>query len=416
MNQLAMLVAIVLSLNGCAGMRTLQRNLDVAHEQTSVAGNAAIRGGASEPIVVVVERVDTGRIADLFVLARPGPFYFTLPAGRYRLAAFEDRSRDLTYQPGKPAVLFGTSGEIVLDAGEHRGDIDLTIDPDAGVLIPFAVNAVSADKTIEKIPSLQTGTIVTLDDPRFAPEFGSLGVWDPLRFMFEVGGGVYFLEEYDPTKTPVLFVHGATGSPMDWKYLVGKLDRSRFQPWFAYYPASPHLDRIGDQIVRALSNLQTKYEFENLVLVAHSMGGLVTRAALDYVVANTGTGRIVNVPLFVSISSPWGGMASASLGVEYAPVVAPMWEDMAPGSAFLTALPKTPLPAECEHNLFFGYRSEARRSREANDGTVTVASQLSMPIQRQATRVTGFDETHTGILTSEEVSEQLNALLARVAR
>jgi pimeloyl-ACP methyl ester carboxylesterase len=121
-------------------------------------------------------------------------------------------------------------------------------------------------------------------------------------------------------------VHGATGSPLDWKYLVSKLDRSRFQPWFAYYPASPHLDRIGDQIVRALSSLQAKYKFEKMILVAHSMGGLVTRAALDYVVENVGTGRIVNVPAFVSISSPWGGMASASLGVEHAPVVAPMWQ------------------------------------------------------------------------------------------
>jgi pimeloyl-ACP methyl ester carboxylesterase len=213
----------------------------------------------------------------------------------------------------------------------------------------------------------------------------------------------------------VLFVHGATGSPANWRYLVSKLDRSRFQPWFAYYPAAPHLDRIGDQIVRALSSLQVKYGFDHMILVAHSMGGLVTRGAVDYVMDNPTGRRLVSVPAFVTISSPWGGVSSATLGVKYAPVVAPMWQDMAPGSTFLESLPKTPLPPECEYDLLFSYRSDATLSSEANDGTVTVASELSMPIQRQATHVMGFDETHTSILESPQVADELNAILDRAA-
>jgi hypothetical protein len=46
---------------------------------------------------------------------------------------------------------------------------------------------------------------------------------------------------------------------------------------------------------------------------------------------------------------------------------------------------------------------------------VTVASMLSMPIQLQARHVRGFDETHVSILSSSEVAEQLNAILARIA-
>lgn len=412
----AALLALLLAVFGC-GLRTLKRDLDVSRRQGSLEGTAEIRGGASDPVVVVVERANTGRVADLFLLARPGPFFFTLPAGRYRLAAFDDRNRDLTYQPAsEPAALFGPSGELVLEEGEHRRGLELTIDPNGGVVIPFAVSALSSGNKLEQIPSLQIGTIASLDDPRFAEENGNLGLWDPLRFMFEVGGGIYFLEEYDPKKIPILFVHGATGSPANWKYLVGKLDRNRFQPWFAYYPAAPHLDRIGDQVVRALSSLLIKYRFERLILVAHSMGGLVTRAALNYVIENAGAGRLVNVPAFVSISSPWNGHAGAAMGVEYSPVVAPSWEDMAPGSAFLTALPKPALPAECEYDLFFSYRSNSTFSKQANDGTVTLASELSVPIQRQAAHVMGFDETHTSILESDDVAEQLNAILTRVSR
>jgi hypothetical protein len=141
----------------------------------------------------------------------------------------------------------------------------------------------------------------------------------------------------------------------------------------------------------------------------------VTRAALNYVVDNPGSSRLVSVPLFVSISSPWSGYPAAALGVEYSPIVAPMWQDMAPGSSFLTALLKTPLPAETEYALFFSYRSDSALSTQANDGTITVASELPIAFQRQAQHVVGFDETHVGILGSAEVAEQLNAMLARVA-
>jgi hypothetical protein len=87
---------------------------------------------------------------------------------------------------------------------------------------------------------------------------------------------------------------------------------------------------------------------------------------------------------------------------------------MAPNSAFLQGLPRTALPPECEFSLLFSYRGSSMR-REANDGTVTVSSQLSMPIQLQAARVTGFDESHTSILRSPEVAAQLNAILLRAA-
>jgi len=56
----------------------------------------------------------------------------------------------------------------------------------------------------------------------------------------------------------------------------------------------------------------------------------------------------------------------------------------------------------------------ARFRKDANDGTVAVASALSMPIQRQAVHVMGFNESHTRILESE-VAALLNATLLRAS-
>ena len=411
-----LVAVLLLAVTAGCGMRSLARNIDVARQQASVEGRVDVATGGSEPVVVVASSAATGRVVDLFLIARPGPFFLTLPPGHYRIGAFVDRSRDLEYQPdGEPAALLGGTGDLVLEAGERRRGADLVIDPAAGVTLSIPAGVASPDAGIRKMPSLQIGMVTTLDDPRFGEEYGSLGLWDPVRFMFEAGGGIYFLEPYDPRKIPILFVHGATGSPADWKDVAARIDRSRFQPWFVYYPAAPHLDRIGQQIVRAISGLAVKYRPDRLVLVAHSMGGLVTRAALNYVMTNASAGRELDVPLFVSISSPWNGHSGAALGVEYAPVVAPMWQDMNPDSEFLRSLPATPLPPETEYDLFFGYRSDGGRSSQASDGTVTLSSMLAMPIQEQATHVLGFDETHVSILSSPQAAERLNALLARIA-
>ena len=408
---ISMVLAVALLAGGC-GLRTLKKDIEEVAEQAVLEGHARVRGTESNPIVVVVYSVTDKQITDLFLLPRNGPFFFVLPAGKYQLAAFEDLNRDLSYEPGEePATLMT---DLELRAGERRTGLDLVIDPGSTARIPFAVKAFSPERReIHQFPALQLGTIVNIDDPRFSEENGKLGLWDPLRFLFDVGAGVYFLEEYDPHKIPVLFVHGAVGNPSDWKYLVGSLDRSRFQPWLAYYPTAPRLDRLGSGLVRAIAALQVKYEFSRLILVAHSMGGLVTRAALNYAIQNASSRRVVHVPAFISISSPWNGVSGAAMGVKHSPVVVPSWEDMVPDSSFLTRLSQTALPPECEYSLFFSYRCEGLLNGEANDGTVTVSSELAMPIQREAVRVMGFDENHTSILESREVAAQLNAILDR---
>ena len=79
------------------------------------------------------------------------------------------------------------------------------------------------------------GQLISFDDPLLAQEFGNKGYWEPLTFLREVGFSIFFKEKYDTGKTPVLFVHGAVGTPLGWENTVKHMDLNRFQPWFYYY-------------------------------------------------------------------------------------------------------------------------------------------------------------------------------------
>jgi hypothetical protein len=104
----------------------------------------------------------------------------------------------------------------------------------------------------------------------------------------------------------------------------------------------------------------------------------------------------------------------AQLGAEHAPVPAPSWLSMAPGSPFLGSLRQTPLPPETHYHLLFSYRGASKLIGESNDDIVGVSSELPLDLQRAATSVLGFDESHTGILRSAEVSRALNEILASI--
>ncbi len=408
---------------GC-GFRTLKAGLEQIGEQGSLQGTVTAGAGGG-PIVVVVHSVPSGEVVDLFLLPRAGQFLFTLPAGTYRVGAFEDRNRDLAHQAAEePSVVFRAPEAIALRPGERVTGISLAIDPNRGTTEPLVVAAHAGagqgpqmgPRQVGQLPALQLGTVVDIDDPRFSHDNGNLGLWDPMRFLFDVGAGVYFLEPYHPDKIPVLFIHGATGHPGNWEYLIEGLDRGRFQPWLVYYPTAVHLDLVATGVGRAVAALQFHYGFTRIAVVAHSMGGLVARATLNYVMNHGAASRIVGIPAFVSISTPWSGHPAATQGVKHAPVVAPSWADMAPGSEFLVGLPQTALPSECDYTLVFSYGGAAWIGGEANDGSVTLASQLLLPIQRDADRVMGFDESHTGILRSPDVSALLNTMLAEALR
>lgn len=151
-----------------------------------------------------------------------------------------------------------------------------------------------------------------------------------------------------------------------------------------------------------------QYRFEQLDIVAHSMGGLVTRTFLSRHAQQMAPWR----GTFVSLSTPWGGEASAETGVKHAPAVVPSWRDMQPDGAFMRDLFARPLPPGVDHVLLFGYRgSPGLMQKKNNDGTVTLESQLRGPAQAEARMVLGFDEDHVSILRSRRVIARVQSVL-----
>ena len=258
----------------------------------------------------------------------------------------------------------------------------------------------------EKVHYTSPGVVTPLDDPLFDEKNGVEGYWQPYRFFREFGGNIYFLEEYDPAKIPILFVHGALGSPAGWKYLLENIDLHRFQPWFYYYPSGASIKSMADLLYWKFLNLQSRYQFKEIYLVAHSMGGLVVRSFLvDY------GQQFPSITKFISISTPWNGDNLSEYGVRYSPGVIPAWKDMGPQSDFAQAIYRKKLPASIDYYLFFGHKGNRNPLRPNNDGVVTLATQLDPRVQSEAKMVCGFDEDHISILASKQVATHFSTVI-----
>ncbi len=101
--------------------------------------------------------------------------------------------------------------------------------------------------------------------------------------------GITMLEPFDPNRIPVLMVHGLWSSPVTWMPMFNDLRsfselRRNYQFWFYHYPTGQPFWLSATQLRNELQTLRNQldpdrqYEALNqMVLVGHSMGGLVSR-------------------------------------------------------------------------------------------------------------------------------------------
>lgn len=263
------------------------------------------------------------------------------------------------------------------------------------------------DSSVERVD------INGLEDVRFSPALIKQGMWSPGEFERSARGGIFFLEPPVPGRTAVLFIHGINGSPRDFRFLIAHLDRNRFQPCVFFYASGASLSQSGRDLATAIGEVRSHYGIESLVIVGHSIGGLIARD----LVLNQSSHVGVDIPVLITMSSPWGGVPSAGVGVRLSPVVVDSWRDIAVGSAYLSALffdsegGARNLPASTRHYLLFSYRKSWSSFGLSGDAVTSVASQLLRRAQEQAYRVYGFDVSHSEILTSGSVSDLLDEAL-----
>jgi pimeloyl-ACP methyl ester carboxylesterase len=389
-----------------------------------IAGTVAAASPGQAPLVVILLRQDGGssqsprrvELVDHFVLDQPGTWSFAAPPGTYRVTAYQDVSGDLVYQPGEPAIPHEAAPVLDCQARASLDKLALVIPSDGRFPVRHAVDiaalqprspAQQLEVSLSRMAAV--GEITSLADPRFSPASAEQGLWRPFDFLMEGKPGLYFLEPYSPGKMPVVFVHGLAGTPRDFAALIEGLDAGRFQAWLYYYPSGMRLATVAAHLAQTVQRLRTRYDFPTVALVAHSVGGLVTR---DFVLQRGETAREHGVSMFVSIASPWDGDQTAGMGTR-APAAVWAWRDLVPGSDFLTGLfyrdspgARRRLPPDLAYHLVFAFLPT-----ESGDGRVTLASQLRPEAQEDATHLHGITESHTGVLRDRRTSRLLNRLL-----
>src|SRR5438045_5335422 len=93
-------------------------------------------------------------------------------------------------------------------------------------------------------------------------------------------------EPYNPNKTVVLFIHGLMDTPVTWVPMLndlrGDLDfRRNYQIWFYSYPSGYPYPYSAMILREELDSIEKKYPLRKpMVVVAHSMGGCITRTLL----------------------------------------------------------------------------------------------------------------------------------------
>ncbi len=410
------LVALAVLAAGCPAGRfgTLQRNLADSANTAVVTGELA--HAESDPAKIVVFALLQKEGAALEAvnyahLAGPATYVLRLAAGeRYVIGAFADRNDNLRPDPGEAV---GWAVPTPPLAGRSITRVDLALAPAGGSFPADIARAADRLPEVEHRPlPLALGEVAGLDDPRFSPEFGRLGLWAPFDFTTQVGIGVYFLAPYDPRKVPIVFVSGAGGHPREWRTLIEALDRNRYQPWVYLYPSGTRLATAARVLDDCIELLHAEYGFQRLYVTAHSMGGLVARGFIQH---NAYDDRRDYVRTFVTLATPWRGHRAARLGVELAPATIPSSIDMQVDSGFQQALFARPLPPGVAHYLLYAHPDPAVPAATASDGVVSVASQLRPEAVDGARAVLGFRETHTSVLTSGTVVADYLEILAGTA-
>ncbi|MHC4547321.1 MAG: esterase/lipase family protein [Planctomycetota bacterium] len=156
-----------------------------------------------------------------------------------------------------------------------------------------------------RTPQADVGGPLPLAADWTGPFAHTMDAWDPAdyrllglfrsRHVIDLAG-IYLLRPYEPGKIPVVFLHGLASQPGRWSGVVNALLADRdlregYQPWLVLYPSGQPWTYTGALIREDLLELHALLRhrhadpaLERMVVVGHSMGGLIARLLV------TGTG------------------------------------------------------------------------------------------------------------------------------
>lgn len=385
---------MLLTLPGCGQFSHLARELEELNSDF-IKYDVIIENSEKTDAVILVllNDIDEKSIDGFNVLIGENNISIQAASSSKYLFIFDDKNNDLRFQHDEAFHIEKLS--------QQKSQLPIRINLKHAVS-GYPINI--EDKPLKNIVNIKNGLakigeLVTLSDTHFDSEIATEGMWTPVSHLKEGHSGLFLLEPFDKNKIPVIFVHGMAGSARDFEPFIAAIDRDKYQIWLFNYPTGFPLLLVAKGLDNIINIFNYKYQFKQSHLVAHSMGGLVTKAYINICSANKQCDYISS---FTSISSPFGGVASAQNGIDYAPVVMPSWRDIAPNSDFMKNLfmPEQSLPA---HLLNFGYKRSGLLNQQSSDGIISLSSQLNMQAQDGAEEIRGYDEDHVSILSNKRL-------------
>lgn len=221
-------------------------------------------------------------------------------------------SKDATYEFAGDYVTEGVRGPVLMTGlsvplikRTQRGETDVgTYYPPEGLFEPVGLTAdvetsnddrltinltpVSRPKTITKSQSaLAENAYLHLLEAAELDKASWAGFVDPQR-MTSHTDGIYLIERYDPTRIPILMIHGLQSNPLTWEPLTRAVLSTpdlhqRFQVWHAFYPTGLPPFYTGSRIRAALRAVLAHFDPEgddlpsrHMAVIGHSMGGVIS--------------------------------------------------------------------------------------------------------------------------------------------
>lgn len=367
---------------------------------------------STSAVVAISDRYREGELVDMMSDVTVGTHYgLALPPGVYQLLALDDKNGDGFYDSNEIIGNRVMTVEEEVGTNKVKGNIDIELGPPQRLERPLKI-AVKTPSDVAQSLFYPAGTIRSLDDPLFDPEMATLGMYNPAAFIEKANTMFYALEEDFTHKIPVIFVHGINGSARDFESIVSRLDRTRFKPWFFHYPSGGDLSQLAQLFYNIFfsGKLVGRNEYVPTIVVAHSMGGIVVREAINLMDSES-AGAIT----FISMASPFGGHPAAAKAERSPLLVLPSWRDLDPDSRFIQNLFRREAPSMVEHHLLSAFgNTKSVKFGENSDGVVPLSSQLHEPAQRQAFKQLSINTSHTGILIDESTVEYIMELISQV--
>jgi len=201
------------------------------------------------------------------------------------LIAVGRKTAELPVKPSSPGtLLMRITGSIgTLESGSLQGSMEL--------YAPFDRTRVEIDG--QSVP-LESDLSAQLAYNLNQPVLWNLDIAGFFSGKSAMPTGLYFMKPYNPAQIPVIFVHGTASSPVWWAEMFNTLMadpvlRRRCQFGFYLYDSGKALHLSAREFRKILTSTMAELDTEdrgnpvqNMVIIGHSQGGLLTKlAAVD---------------------------------------------------------------------------------------------------------------------------------------